>query len=274
MGSDEVPQPKVHRRSVLSSSALVAVTGLFAGCDQLASQRASSQSQDQTGDSETGFSNISGGWLTFGDEDDWGIRYNRRADEFEVVHKPFEEGSRRNIRIEADDHSGDGDKGDLYFDDTVIVENEVEVPDGTQNDPSYTFTEQNNTGFWRDSGGVIGVTTNGSPTAKFDNGTMQVAGDIATADDSESVVWDEGPGHTPNLPAVTATKSGDGSTATFSFSHPLNSAPRVATVTPTSADAAGEFWVSSKSVGVIEITYSSPPKAGEGNLKYDIIVSL
>lgn len=228
---------------------------------------------DSEGTSETvdGFRKLGNQWLTFGEENDWGLRYNPSTNELEFVHKPFESNPRRNIRIEADEND---DKGDIYVDDSLIVENEVEVSDGTAQDPSYNFVNQNDTGFWREDGGIIGVSTASKPTALFDNGTTRVTGDVTTAGESPETVWDGDGNHAPNLPATTATASGDGSKTTFSLTNPLDTAPRVATVTPASADAAGAFWVSDKTAAAVEVTYSSPPPSGSDNLAFDVVVSL
>jgi len=274
MRSDDSSESKANRRNFLSAVGVAGITGLLAGCQQVMSQVTTGNTSREAEGGDEFDTDISNGWLTFGSADGWGMRYNQSTDEFEIVHKPFAEEPRKNIRIEADNHSGEGDKGDIYIDDSLIVQNEVEVSDGSVSDPSYNFFDQNDTGLWRDGGGIIGVATAGTTTAKFDNGTLEVAGDIRTTDESGLTVWDGESRHAPNLPASTAVISGNGSTTTFSLPHSLDSAPSVVTVTPTSADAAGEFWVSDKSAGAVEITYSSPPADGVENLTYDIIVSM
>lgn len=268
MADNEDSRSKTSRRQYLTASG--AIASLLAGCNAEALQTTTEggESANQNGGSVHRNGND---WVTFGEADEWGLHYNDNTREFEIVHNPFGKNSRENIRIESDEN---GDKGDIYIDDSLIVRNEVEVSDGSETDPSYTFANQNDTGLWRDGGGIIGISTNSTPTAKFDNGTTRVNGDITTTDESPVSVWDAENQHAPNLPAVTTTKSGDGSTATFSMPHPLNAAPRVATVTPASADAAGEFWVSDKTKEAVEITYSSAPPSGSKNLSYDLVVSL
>ena len=274
MGSNDSSESEANRRNFLSAVGVAGITGLLAGCQRIVSQVETSDTDREAGGSDDFDNDVSNGWLTFGGADEWGMRYNQSTDEFEIVHGPFEEESRKNIRIEADNHSGEGDKGDIYIDDSLIVQNEVEASDGSVSDPSYNFFDQNDTGLWRDGGGIIGVATAGTTTAKFDNGSLEVAGDIRTTDESGPTVWDGESRHAPTLPASTAITSGDGSTTTFSLPHSLDGSPSVVTVTPTSADAAGEFWVSDKSAGAVEITYSSPPTDGVENLTYDIIVSM
>jgi hypothetical protein len=209
--------------------------------------------------------------MTFGDRDQWGMRRNKVTKEFEIAFNPFGANSRKNIIIEPDTNE---DKGDIRLDDSLIVENEIESSDGSVKDPSYTFYNRNSDGFWRDGEGSIGVATRNMATAKFDNGTTRFAGDLTTLGDSPATIWDESSKQTPHLPTTAATKSGDGSTTTFSLTHSLDEAPRTAVVTPTSSDAAGSFWVSNKSADAVEVTYESAPPAGSDNLSYDLIVSL
>lgn len=66
------------------------------------------------------------------------------------------------------------------------------------------------------------------------------------------------------------TESGDGETTTFTLSHSLGVTPTTAHVQPTSKDAAGDFYVSDKTSGAVNITYLSAPNAGTDNLGYDI----
>jgi hypothetical protein len=255
----------LSRRGFLLSSSTAGIAGFLAGCNWNSNQ------PDETPDgTEEEFNRIGNEWITFGEANDWGMQFNQATNEFEIVHNPFKKESRTNIRIEADTSD---DKGDLYVDDSLIVKNEVEVSDGSPNDPSYVFTKQNNTGLWRPGAGMLGISTRGSPAAVFDDGATRVAGDVTTTGSQRTTIWDSAESHAPNLPAVTATASGDGSTRTFSLVHPLSSTPEVATVTAASADAAGDFWVSAKYRDTVEITYASPPSAGEQNLSYEVIVS-
>jgi hypothetical protein len=212
--------------------------------------------------------------LTFGSDDMWGIQYNSISREFEVVHNPNGATTRRNIRIEADEN---GDRGDVYIDDSLIIRNEAEVSDGGVNDPSYTFTNQNNTGLWRIGAGALGVTTRGTETVRFDNGHLRVSGDITTSREGtlgpRATVWNAEAEHTPNLPSVSVSASGDGSTRTFAFPNPIEDEPSQVTLTPTSRDAAGQFWVSEKTASAVEVTYASPPPEGSENIQFDLIAS-
>jgi hypothetical protein len=73
--------------------------------------------------------------------------------------------------------------------------------------------------------------------------------------------------------ADTATKSGDGSTTTFTLAHSLGSTPDAATVQATSQAASTDFWVSNKTSTDLDITYAVAPPAGTDNLAYDITTS-
>lgn len=68
----------------------------------------------------------------------------------------------------------------------------------------------------------------------------------------------------------TDTASGDGTQTTFTLSHSFGQVPSTASVTATSADAAGAFYVSNKTDSAVEITYTSAPASGTDNLTYDI----
>lgn len=64
------------------------------------------------------------------------------------------------------------------------------------------------------------------------------------------------------------TQSGDGSTATFTIAHGLDDTPSYVSVDPGSADANGDFHVSSVDGTNIELTYSSAPASGTDNLTW------
>jgi len=64
----------------------------------------------------------------------------------------------------------------------------------------------------------------------------------------------------------TATFSGDGSTTQFKIEHGLVSTPSKVLVTPMSADAAGDFYVTADA-DYIYINYSSAPASGTDNVK-------
>lgn len=267
MANDE-SELETGRRSFLGAFGTLGLAALLAGCNAEAEQATSGD--EPTADERSAYTQNGNKWSTFGEADDWGVRYNEGTNEFEIVHKPFEKNSRKNVRIEADEN---GDKGDVYIDDSLIVKNEAEVSDGSASDPGYTFAEQNNVGLWREGTGIMGVTTGGKPAMVFDNGTTRVVDDVTTRDGPETV-WDGTANHSPNLPATSARASGDGTKKQFLLAHSLDTAPNVATVTPTSEDAAGEFWVSRKTDNNVEVTYTSPPPSGSGNLAFDVLVSL
>jgi len=64
----------------------------------------------------------------------------------------------------------------------------------------------------------------------------------------------------------TATFSGDGSTTQFSISHGLLGTPSKVLVTPMSADAAGDFYVTADST-YIYVNYKTAPPSGTDNIK-------
>lgn len=64
------------------------------------------------------------------------------------------------------------------------------------------------------------------------------------------------------------TKSGDASATTFTQAHGLAGTPTFYTVTPTSEDAKGPFWVTIDATN-ITINYSFAPPTGTSNLTYN-----
>lgn len=256
-----------NRRALLALGGALASMGLLSGCQSIQEENEGEVTASVTsmGDDEM---------LTFGHDDAWGVQYNSVSREFEVIHNPGGATSRRNIRIEADENQ---DRGDVYIDDSLIIRNEAEVSDGTVNDPSYTFANQNNTGLWRIGSGALGVATRGTEAVRFDSGHLRVSGDITTGRSGtlgpRTTVWDAAAGHAPSLPSTSARVSGDGSTRQFSLPNPIDEEPSQVTVTPTSRDASGEFWVNAKTASSVEITYETPPPAGSENLRFDLIAS-
>ena len=65
----------------------------------------------------------------------------------------------------------------------------------------------------------------------------------------------------------TATFSGDGTTTQFSIAHGLVSAPTKVLVTPMTADAASDFYVTADDTNIY-INYKSAPPSGTDNLKF------
>jgi hypothetical protein len=114
------------------------------------------------------------------------------------------------------------------------------------------------------------------PNADLSNSAVTVAGNSVSLGGSTTIAHGDlstaptAAHHTPPG-SDTATASGDGSTTTFTLSHSLGSTPTAVSVEPTSADAAGEFYVSSKTSTDVDVTYSSAPADGTDNLTWDII---
>lgn len=100
---------------------------------------------------------------------------------------------------------------------------------------------------------------------------LQAGNKLSFSDDGDGTATLEVTQGSEKVAADTALKSGDGSTTSFSLSHSLGMTPSVASVTPTSQDAASDFWVSSKTSSAVEISYSTAPASGSSNLGYDII---
>jgi len=72
-----------------------------------------------------------------------------------------------------------------------------------------------------------------------------------------------GLGYTEN--SGTATFSGDGTTTQFTIAHGLVSTPSNVQVTPRSADAAGDFYVTVDDTNIY-VNYSSAPPSGSDNV--------
>lgn len=66
-----------------------------------------------------------------------------------------------------------------------------------------------------------------------------------------------------------ATFSGDGSTTTFTVSHSLGSAPNVAFVQATSADANGAKHVTNKTSSGFDVVFATAPASGTDNVTLD-----
>lgn len=74
----------------------------------------------------------------------------------------------------------------------------------------------------------------------------------------------------PNAHADSGTASGDGTKVTFTLSHSLGVTPSAVNVQPTSADAAGDFYVSGKTSTGVDVTFAAAPASGTGNLTFDL----
>ena len=85
--------------------------------------------------------------------------------------------------------------------------------------------------------------------------------------------WDSGYGGntiTKQINVITensgkATFSGDGTTTTFTIAHGLVSTPSSVRVTPCSADASGDFYVTADATN-ITVTYGTAPPSGTDNV--------
>jgi hypothetical protein len=98
---------------------------------------------------------------------------------------------------------------------------------------------------------------------------------VPKADGNGGINWEvESGGSSESGLGFQATKSGDGSTTSFTISHSLGETPRSVSVLPASEDASTDFWVSSKSASDVTITYARAPVSGTDNLFYDVIVKI
>ena len=99
---------------------------------------------------------------------------------------------------------------------------------------------------------------------------------VPIADGEGGVDWgpQSGSGGSSTSVGFEATKSGDGSTTSFTISHSLGETPRSASVLASSEEASTDFWVSAKSATDITITYARAPVSGSGNLQYDVIIRI
>ena len=95
---------------------------------------------------------------------------------------------------------------------------------------------------------------------KFDSANLQV---VYLEGDSE-FKFNEG---WPTENSGTATFSGDGSKTSFTIPHGLISAPSEWYITPTSPDAAGEYYVTADDQN-LTINFKTAPPAGTDNLKF------
>jgi len=71
----------------------------------------------------------------------------------------------------------------------------------------------------------------------------------------------------------TATFSGDGATTTFTVTHGLGLRTLPDSVTPTSADASGNFSVQNASIGSFDVEFASAPASGSDNVTLRYTVS-
>lgn len=126
--------------------------------------------------------------------------------------------------------------------------------------------------------GTLVIEHSSGSTYTFDDTGNLKQDSIDVADATIGTITDKSSGnqHNPDdfanhVVNDTATASGDGTATTFSLSHSLGSTPSVVSVTPTSADANGTFYVSSKTSTTIDVTYASAPASGTSNLTFDLM---
>jgi hypothetical protein len=89
---------------------------------------------------------------------------------------------------------------------------------------------------------------------------------VPEADGDGNITWQR------RSDASTATKSGDGSTTTFTFAHTLGAVPTGAHVEAESPAAMSDFYVSNKTSSDVVITYANAPPSGTDNLRFNVIV--
>lgn len=116
-----------------------------------------------------------------------------------------------------------------------------------------------------ESGGSLELTHNNLAITSSDHHARPVAGTLLSEDGSNNFNVD--------IATDTETASGDGALTTFTLAHSLGEVPTVAQVQPTSADAAGSFYVSNKTSADIDVTYGTAPASGTDNLTFDIITA-
>jgi hypothetical protein len=106
---------------------------------------------------------------------------------------------------------------------------------------------------------------------------FESSGYVPKADGQGGVDWGPesgGSGGSSTSVGFQASKSGDGSTTSFTISHSLGETPRSASVIASSEEASTDFWVSGKSSTDITITYARAPVSGTDNLLYDVILRI
>ena len=106
---------------------------------------------------------------------------------------------------------------------------------------------------------------------------FESSGYVPKADGQGGVDWGPesgGSGGSSTSVGFQASKSGDGSTTSFTISHTLGETPRSASVLASSEEASTDFWVSAKSDTDITITYARAPVSGTDNLLYDVILRI
>ena len=72
-----------------------------------------------------------------------------------------------------------------------------EFPDGSATAPSFTFQDDQDTGWFRSGSGAVGYSANGAQTLTFDGNGLTVTGDASfVGDSSKNLLWDKSDGAT------------------------------------------------------------------------------
>ena len=86
-----------------------------------------------------------------------------------------------------------------------------EFPDGSATAPSFTFQDDQDTGWFRSGSGAVGYSANGAQTLTFDGNGLTVTGDASfVGDSSKNLLWDKSDGaleFADNTKAVFGTDS-------------------------------------------------------------------
>jgi len=86
-----------------------------------------------------------------------------------------------------------------------------EFPDGSATAPSFTFQDDQDTGWFRSGSGAVGYSANGAQTLTFDGNGLTVTGDASfVGDSSKNLLWDKSDGQlefADNAKAVFGTGS-------------------------------------------------------------------
>ena len=70
-----------------------------------------------------------------------------------------------------------------------------EFPDGSATAPSFTFQDDQDTGWFRSGSGAVGYSANGAQTLTFDGNGLTVTGDASfVGDSSKNLLWDKSDG--------------------------------------------------------------------------------
>ena len=114
----------------------------------------------------------------------------------------------------------------------------------------------------------LGIKEDGSVNALIEHNRIEgnVANKILIGGSSSGAIVRRNIGYTTEN-SGTATFSGDGTTTQFSIAHGLVSTPTKVLVTPMTADAASDFYVTADDTNIY-INYKSAPPSGTDNLKF------